>query len=291
MNLDEMKQMITKFNIDKVKQIIEEIESKLKKEVGPIVKLINEDNKAFAEQFTYSQLTKYIEIVKNEPWELENNSKTLKIDGLGNIAVIYNGSPDILLYLAIKALKTHNNIIFFEDTDIHKSSNYIINLINNIITKNGYKSTIAIKRIKDFKEIYEYEKNIDTYMCIGEIQRYNVLKNNVKKNIIYSAYGTVSLYLDDKRLKDILLKMDEFIFENNLALDLYKDKDAKVVIDKINEKGEDFCSVIFTKDVKKAYYFLENVNSQIVYINKNPFENYNFCIDDKALVKKKIIIM
>ena len=291
MNFDEMKKVFSKFNIDKVKQIVEEIENSLKQKVGPMVKLITEDNKEFAENLTYSKIIESIEKAKKEPWELEKNSKSLRIDGLGNIAVVYNGSPDILLYLSIKALKTHNNIVFYEDTNIHKSSNYIIDLINSILNKKDYKTTISIKKVKSFNEIYEDEKFFDSYICIGEISKFNLLKNNIKKNIIYSAYGTVSLYLDDKNLKDTLLEMDEFVFENNLALDLYKDKNVEDVIDKINEKGENFCSVIFTKDVKKAYYFLENVNSQTVYINKNPFKNYNFFLDDKDLIKKKIIIM
>lgn len=291
MNFNELKSVFTKFNFDKVKKIVEEIEIELKKKVGTMVKLINEDNKDFAEKITYSQLTKSIEKVKNEPWELEKNSKTLRVDGLGNIAVVYNGSPDILLYLSLKALKTHNNIVFFEDTDIHKSSNFIIELINNVINKNEYTSTITIKRTKNFQEIYQHEKDFVKYICIGEVQRFNALKNNIKKDIIYSAYGTLSLYLDDKNLRDTLLEMDEFVFENNLALDLYKDKNVEDVVDKINKKGEDFCSVIFTKDVKKAYYFLENVNSQTVYINKNPFKNYSFFIDDKELIKHKKIII
>lgn len=291
MNFDEMKKVFSKFNIDKVKQIVKEIEKSLKQKVGPMVKLITEDNKEFAENFTYSKIIESIEKAKNEPWELEKNSKSLRTDGIGNIAVVYNGSPEILLYLAVKALKTHNNIVFYEDTNIHKSSNYIIDLINSILNKKNYKTTISIKKIKNFNEIYEDEKIFDSYICIGEISKFNLLKNNIKKNIIYSAYGTVSLYLDDKNLKDTLLEMDEFVFKNNLALDLYKDKNVEDVINKINKKGEDFCSVIFTKDAKKAYYFLENVNSQTVYINKNPFKNYNFFLDDKNLIKKKIIIM
>ncbi|MBP3502190.1 MAG: hypothetical protein J6K42_01760 [Clostridia bacterium] len=291
MNLSMIKKDFSKFNIDKVKEILNEIESALKQNVGIIFKLLNEDNKTFAENLTYTKILEIIQNVINEPWELEKNSKNLKVDGLGNIAVVYNGSPDILLYLSIKALKTHNNIVFYEDTKIHKFSTYIINLINTISNKKNYKTTITIKQIKNFNEIYADEKDFDNYICIGEIRRFNLLKRNITKKIIYNAYGTVSLYLDDKNLKNVLLEMDEFIFKNNIALNLYKDKNIEEVITEINKKGEDFCSVIFTKDVKKAYYFLENVNSKMVYINKNPFDNYKFFIDDKIITKEKIIIM
>ena len=51
--------------------------------------------------------------------ELADDTNYLKytsgkiVDGYGNIAVMYNGDPYVTLRLAIKALKTHNTIVFF----------------------------------------------------------------------------------------------------------------------------------------------------------------------------------
>ena len=256
-----------------------------------MVSLINEDNKLFGENYSYTKLIETIDRINKEPWILEKKSKSLLIEGIGNLGIIYNGNPELLLYLSFKALRTNNNIIFFQRDEARKTNNYIINIINTILEKNNYNTVIAIEKIESKKDIVKYQNYLNTIICIGEIAEYNDLKQFVKTNIIYSAYGTLSLYMDDKDLRNILLEMDDYIFNNNLILDLYKDEDVKEVIQKINEKGENFCAVIFTKDIKKVSNFIENIHSQNVYINKNPFKNYNFYLDDRTIVKTKNIII
>lgn len=281
----------SKFDINKVKNIVEQIENTIKNNVGPIVNLINDDNKLFADNLTYSKLIETIERLKKELWYLEKKSKSLLIEGIGNLGVIYNGNTELLLYLSLKALKTHNNIVFFENDIGKKVNEYIIKIINNILEANNYKTIISIKYIENEKEVSDYQDYFNAFICIGQIDKFYKFKKNIKKDIIYSAYGTLSLYMDNKELKNELLNMDEYIFKNNLYMDLYKDDDVKDVIEKINKKREDFCTVIFTKDIKKAYYFLENVDSQNVYINKNPFNNYEFYLDDIKIIKIKNIII
>ena len=280
-----------KFDFKKVRNILDQIEKHIKDNVGPMVSLINEDNSLFCENYSYTKLIETIDRINKEPWILENRSKHLLIDGIGNLGVIYNGNPEILVYLSLKALKTNNNIIFFQSDENRKINNYIINSINTILEKNNYKAVITIEEMENKKDITKYKNYLNTIICIGEIMEYNNLKELVKTDIIYSAYGTLSLYMDDKDLRNTLLDMDEYIFKNNLILDLYKDQDVKDVIQKINEKGESFCAVVFTKDIKKAYYFIENVDSQNVYVNKNPFKNYVFYIDDRKIVKIKNVII
>lgn len=293
MNFNDIKEnkVCSKFDLKKVKTILEQIEKHIKDNVGPMVSLINEDNKLFAESYSYTKLIETIDRINKEPWILEKRSKSLLIEGIGNLGVIYNENPELLLYLSFKALKTNNNIIFFQKDEDRKINNYIINIINTILEKNNYNTVITIEKIENKKDITKYQNYLDTIICIGEITEYDDLKEFVKTDIIYSAYGTLSLYMDDKDLRNILLDMDEYIFNNNLVLDLYKDEEVKDVIQKINGKGENFCSVIFTKDIKKASDFIENIDSQNVYVNKNPFKNYVFFIDDRRIVKTKNVII
>lgn len=293
MNFNDIKEnkVCSKFDLKKVKSILEQVEKSIKGNVGPMVSLINEDNKLFGESYSYTKLLEVIDRANKEPCFFEKRSKCLLVEGIGTLGVAYSGNPELLLYLSFKALKTNNNIIFFQKDDDRKINNYIINTINTVLEKNNYNAVIIIEKIDTYKDITKYEKYLNSIICIGEITEYDNLKDVIKTNIIYSAYGTLSLYMDDKELRNILLDMDEYIFKNNLILDLYKDEDVKDVIQKINEKGENFCSVIFTKDVKKASEFIENVDSQNVYINKNPFKNYNFYLDDSAIIKTKNIII
>ena len=101
----------------------------------------------------------------------------------------------------------------------------------------------------------------------------------------------MSLYLDDKNLKDELLKMDEYVFNNNVELDLIKEIDVKEAVERINKNIDNYAAVIFTKDTKKAYYFIENVKAKQIFVNRNPDKDYVFEIDDEILTYLKRIFI
>lgn len=276
-----------KDNLEKTKLIIEKIELNLKQNVGPVVKLINEDNDVFAEKVALSKLMYVIEQIKSEEWILGESSKKYVIEPIGNIGVVYDGNPYIFFYLCLKAIKTNNSITFFETRDSHKLANYIVELVNNF--SDG--RLVNIIKIEKIKDIGKYEESIEKFICVGEHRLYEELRKSIDTEIIYSAYGTMSLYMDDKTLKDKLLQIDDYVFENNISLELYTDEDTEEVINSINGSGETFCSVIFTKNVEKASHFVNKINSKMVFVNKNPFDEYKLEIDDSKLVKvKKIFI-
>lgn len=291
MDKKDEKNMSNLFDIAKVKKIFQELEDVLKEDVALVSQLIGEDNKTFSERASYSKLLEIIGQVSNEKWCMEKNSKTTIIYGVGNLGVVCNGNAQILLYLCLKALKTHNNITFFETFDVRKTSNYIINKLQQIVKSNGYSAKINLIELNKLKDISNYESKINKFICVGDFENYKLLKLNVNKEIIYNSYGTISLYMDDKSLESILLEMDDYVFENNLKLNLYTNEDVEDVINYINLSGEDYCSVIFSKDIEKVKKFISKVDSNMIYINKNPFQNYKFEIEDVKLVKiKKIYI-
>lgn len=277
------------FSLEKVKLIIDEIELNLKQNVGPVVNLINEDNSNFAEKTTLAKLLTAIEQVKSEEWILKKSSKKYVVQPVGNIGVVYDGNPYIFFYLCLKAIKTNNNITFFETREAHKIAKYIIDLVQKLTRNGGCK--ISINTITKIRDTSKFDESIDKLICIGNSKTYTELRNYIDKEIIYSAYGTMSLYMDDKTLKDKLLEIDDYVFQNNISLELYTDESIDSVIDKINNCEEDFCSVIFTKDIDKASQFINKINSRMVFVNKNPFDEYKLKIDDCDLVKTKKIFI
>lgn len=276
-----------KDNLKKTKLIIEKIELNLKQNVGPIISLINEDNDTFAEKTALGKLMEIIEQIKSEEWILGKSSKKYVIEPIGNIGVVYDGNPYIFFYLCLKAIKTNNSITFFETRDSHNIANYVMEIVNNFIDGN----VIEVTKIEKLKDISNYEKSVEKFICVGEHRLYEELKKYINAEIIYSAYGTMSLYMDDTTLKDKLLKIDDYVFENNISLELYVNQDMEDVVRAINTSGEDFCSVIFTKSVDRASYFVNEINSKMIFVNKNPFNEYKLEIDDSKLVRvKKIFI-
>lgn len=284
---------ICKFDIKVVKEIIGNIDFEIRKNVGVLFSSIDDDNKNFYESEMYSKIISILNQLNKEGYIMERNTRDVVYDSLGNIGVFYNGQPEIFLYMTLKALKTHNNITFFEEDEIHRTTKILLDIINRICKKNEYDISINIKRFEKFSEIYEYKDNIDKYIFINKYENYIDFTNKIRnKEIIYSSYGTMTLYLDDKNLRDTLMEIDEFVFKNNINLDLVKGDNIIEIVEKINSNIDNFCTVIFTKDSKKACYFIENIKSKNIFVNKNPDKDYVFSIDDNELtMRKKIYII
>lgn len=280
----------SKYNIKLVNEIFDKIENQIKTSVGPLHMAVSEDNKEFSETQEYSNLINTINRAKEEDWIMKNNSKTLMYDGLGSIAAVTDDRSDVSLYLILKALKTHNNLVLFVNDKVHEVTKKLIEIVNKICKEDSYNTYIDYYEYKDFKEIYDYSDYFETIVFVSNIDKYFEYTDKVKdKNIIYSSYGTMSLYLDDKNLKDELLSMDEYVFNNNIDLDLIKEVSVEEAVERINKNIDNYAAVIFTKDTKRAYYFIENVKAKQVFVNRNPDKDYIFEVDDRDFIYKKNI--
>ena len=280
----------SKYNIKLVNEIFDKIENQIKTSVGPLHMAVSEDNKEFSETQEYSNLINTINRAKEEDWIMKNNSKTLMYDGLGSIAAVTDDRSDVSLYLILKALKTHNNLVLFVNDKVHEVTKKLIEIVNKICKEDSYNTYIDYYEYKDFKEIYDYSDYFETIVFVSNIDKYFEYTDKVKdKNIIYSSYGTMSLYLDDKNLKDELLSMDEYVFNNNIDLDLIKEVSVEEAVDRINKNIDNYAAVIFTKDTKRAYYFIENVKAKQVFVNRNPDKEYIFEVADRDFIYKKNI--
>ena len=280
----------SKYNIKLVNEIFDKIENQINTSVGPLHMAVSEDNKEFSETQEYSNLINTINRAKEEDWIMKNNSKTLMYDGLGSIAAVTDDRSDVSLYLILKALKTHNNLVLFVNDKVHEVTKKLIEIVNKICKEDSYNTYIDYYEYKDFKEIYDYSDYFETIVFVSNIDKYFEYTDKVKdKNIIYSSYGTMSLYLDDKNLKDELLSMDEYVFNNNIDLDLIKEVSVEEAVDRINKNIDNYAAVIFTKDTKRAYYFIENVKAKQVFVNRNPDKEYIFEVADRDFIYKKNI--
>lgn len=290
MDVKKLEKEQSKFNTKVVKEIFDKIETEIKSKVGPLHMAVSEDNNEFSETQEYSKLLDTISRAKKEEWIMDNNSKTTIYEGLGSIGVISNDTSDCSLYLILKALKTHNKLVLFVEDKIHEVTKKIIEIVNNVCKEEKYNTYIDYYEYKDFKEIYDYSEYCETVIFVSNIDKYFEYTDKVKdKNIIYSSYGTMSLYLDDKNLKDELLSMDEYVFNNNIDLDLIKEVSVEEAVDRINKNIDNYAAVIFTKDTKRAYYFIENVKAKQVFVNRNPDKDYIFEVADRDFIYKKNI--
>lgn len=281
-----------KFDITIVKQIIDGVERKIKDNVPLLHNLIAKDNKTFYESYSFTSLLPTIDRARNEEWIMEKNCKDYIYYGVGNIGIFASCSPEIVLYMAIKALKTGNNIVFF-DEEIKESSKYIIDIVNEECERNNYQSTIKIEELDSVSDFCNCTDKFNLILFINQYDLYLdfIAKNQKNLQILCSNYGSMDLYMDDNSLKDTLLKIDNYVYSNNINLDVHEDESVVKVVNNINMKKNNYCSVIFTKDKDKALYFIKNVKSEKVYINRSPIEEYKFEIEDCKFVNMKKIMM
>lgn len=292
MNFKNINDMKSKFNIDIVKKIFEDIDTILKEKLGAIHMAIRQDNREFLENSEYLKILDVVNRALSEDWIMQNSNTRVRYDSIGSIGIVSDGRPDVVLYMVLKALKTHNNIVFYAEEEKHESTDMIIKIVKKACEINKYKVFIDYLDYNSVDELNKYVKNIKQFIFINKYADFKKFKRkNPEVSILYSSYGTMSLYLDDKNLKDTLLQMDEYVFNNNIELDLLKDMSVKEAIETINSNEDNYCSVIFTKDSKKAYEFVDGVKSKQIFINKNPGSEYKFQIDDSSFVIKKEIFL
>ena len=278
------------FNIKTVKNLFYNIEKKIKENVGLFFECIEKDNNNLIERFDYSRIKKTIDRINSEEWIIEKNINANIYCGIGNIGACIKGKPDILLYLILKALKTNNNIVLFEE-EIHETSKMIVDIINKECEKIGYNKTVKLCKYNSITDIVDGKFNIVIF--INELQKYldfSSRKQNVDK-IIYSNYGTMDLYLEDKSMKEELIATDDFIYKNEIEIEIHKNKDIKEVVKNINICNHNYCAVIFTKNKEYAYYFIKNVKAEKIFVNKNPKNDYEFTLKDEELILDKEIFI
>lgn len=283
--------MNRKFDITLAKKILQDIRDTFELNKENISKLIDEDNSSFAEKNSLDCLQEVISRVIGEKWGLEKSSKNSIANGIGTIGVICDGNLEVFFYMCLKAIKTNNRMLIFETKEIHKTAKFIISIIDEICKKYGYLVSIKIVEIDEYKAISKYDDSVDKYIIVGEQELFRRASIGIRKKVIYSAYGTVNLFLDDKSLEEVLVKIDDFVYDNDIKLNLYKGEDVQKIVEQINNSKEDYCSVIFSKDIEKIKVFTEFVNSEMIFINKNPVDEYKFTIDDLKFVRIKRIFL
>ncbi len=223
-------------------------------------------------------------------------SKEEIIDGLGNIAVKYNGDINITYKLIVLALRTHNQLYLIADDNTDKIKS-IIDYTNNLLKQFDYSSNIVELLPIDTNTFFSMQKNFDCLLFIGSKKEYLSKLPHLQIKSIFIEYGEITVCLD-KNLKDeykkTLLKMDEFAFENDFQInyidisDLESNKEyIDNCIKSINAFGNNQIVAIFTNTQATSYYFINSIHSSKIYLNSNPFSNSLIDFEESEFVYRK----
>lgn len=212
-------------------------------------------------------------------------------DGFGNICVMYDGTPAITLKLLISSLRTHNNIIFFTKNYL-ELNNLLIESFNMISADCKYTSKFASIQDKfSNNEIVKKQNLFDLVIYVGDKRAYQSVQKQLRIPSIFNGYKIIDVYIEDKSFKDVLLTLDKHAYANAIQVNYFDNTDLNDTINYINKYNLNDCFVVFTKKSEIAYTFINSLKCKNVFINKNPFVDYEFNINENQLVYTKHIKM
>lgn len=273
-----------------IKSILQEFKNQFSKKSG-FEKAVEIDRRHHGVYVKYSRILEIIDEELNDENNYLKYTSGNIIDGYGNIAVVYNGDPYVTLKLAIKALKTHNNIVFFAKKYLAINTK-IIETINILAQKMKYaKRILSIEYNISEGTIFYNQNFFNMLLFVGEKREYQNFKKKLGIPSIYSGYGYVDVFIDSKRFKNEILNMDEYANDNYIHINYYYDVDYPSISKFLNKYELTETFALFSEDSEVIYKYINGIKARNIFINTSPFKNYTFDITEKDLVYEKNINM
>ena len=279
------------FKAQTVEKIINNFCVFIEKSPENFEKAIKEDLKTNKIETSVEKLLEIAKTYKRDYPILPSFSSSIIKDGFGNLCVIYDGNPYVTLKLLISSLRTHNNIVFF--TKNYFQTNTLLIEIFNMISKDcKYANQFAsIQNRFSNNEIVKNQNLFDLVIYIGDKRAYQSIQKHLRIPSIFNGYKVVDIYIEDKSFKEILLQIDKHAYYNAIQVNYFNQTNIEDTIAYINKYNLNDCFVVFTKNSEIAYTFINSLKCKNVFINKNPFVDYEFNINENQLVYTKHIKM
>ena len=100
---------------------------------------------------------------------VEENGNRKQIKDVGNILILFDGNPYVLIELIIKGILFNNSILFIYNGFMFGVNNLIVNFIKDILLKYGLSSNqVSIYLCEEEKSIQDYMSNFDLVIVKGE---------------------------------------------------------------------------------------------------------------------------
>ena len=315
-NIDKIIENILKVDINNLEKNIKMIIYNIKKSLNINKDLIEKTNKldinnknGFILDFNiinniFSNIDKdnlyYKDVTLSKRDIKENIIYGKEIMNIGNVIVINDKNPYILIEMIIRNIKAGNKLILANNAYMYLTNKLIVKLVQDILEEfNISRNLIQLYVTDNYDSLLSNYANIDLVICIGNANLQKLILNKSKNKTIISGYENFDLYIDDIKDIDFLNK----IINSNLDISLYINSNLNIdyptailvndcdeAIKQINYNGSKFSSSIFTNSSINASKFINQVNSKIITVNTSPSIERTLDITQKDLITYKTII-
>ena len=298
--------------VKQIKSVIIQIEKSLKdnKETIRQANIIDiKNNNGFNIDFNvidniFSNIEKETILYGNVSLSQKDNENKLiygkEILDCGNVVVINDGNPYIIIEMALRNIMAGNTAIFSNNGFMFGTNQLIIKIIQSVLEQfNISKYLVQIYVSENFDEVLSNFANIDLVVCIGDHNLQSMILKKSRNKTIISGYENFDLYIEDDSNIEFLNK----ILNLGLNVQVYVNSDIDVnfpntiivsdvdeAIAQINYTGNRYSSAIFTSSTQNASKFIKEVKSKIVTINTSPTIERIIDIKQTDLINEKTII-
>lgn len=237
------------------------------KENENIIKALNEiDRKYYDKLVNIKDFIKIIESYKDK--KQENLNK--------NILCIYNGNPEITLKLCLEAVILKTNFILNIQDFMVGINKIIVELVNKVLKE--FNIEIFLFNLLTISEIKKLEEKVDKILCIGNTNEFIKLSQVGLYKLDFYPYKSLEIYCENDELEELQKMIYDYSMLNQYEVEVFVQDDIDNIIGQINEFGNGYCAVLLSKNKEHIKKFQEEVDSEIVCINENPYNKIIFDI-------------
>lgn len=241
---------------------------KLITEIKDNEKNINEvnkiDRKYYDKLVDIKEFIKIVESYKNKTEEELNK----------NILCIYNGNPEITLKLCLEAVLLRSNFIMNIQDFMVGVNKLLVELVNKVLK--SFNTKLYLFNLLSFKEIKTTEEAVDKILCIGNTNEFIKLSQNELYKLDFYPYKSLEIYCEDDELEELQRMIYEYSMTNQYEIEVYVKDNFDNIIGQMNEFGNGFCSVLLSKNKDHIKKFKEQIQSDIICVNENPYNKIEF---------------
>lgn len=277
------------FKKEKVIELLNLIQKDLKDKSKILSKAFNADFEKWEIKIEVEDLIKIINNIKLKEY-LPKFSKQEIVDGIGKIALINCTNTYMIFSFIVSCIYTNNKPIIILEEKMLASNKAVIELVRKSLENLKYDSNIIeSKEVINKEEIISIQDEFDLIYYLGNKEEYLNFIKRIHIDTKFENFGELYVYVDSNDFKDILLKLDKYAYKNELNVHYYNAdiENSIAIMNKVNNVNK--ISIIFTKDIEKAYEFIKKIKSEKIYINEEPDE-FIYDINQNNLIFKKEIV-
>lgn len=279
------------FKKEKVIELLNKIQKDLKDKNKILKKAFELDYKEWEIKIENEKLIKIVENIKSQEY-LPKFSKQEIVDGIGKIALVNSSNPYIIFNFILSSIYTNNKVTVILEDKMLASNITIIELVKKSLEELKYDSNIInYKEVTNKEEIISSQDEYDLLYYLGNKEEYLNFIKRIHIDSKFENFGELYIYVDNKEFKEQVINIDKFAYMNEIKV-YYFNTDFENSVDIINQKNNiNKTSIIFTKNIEKAYEFVKKVKAERVYINEEPDEEFIYNINMNNLVFNKQIML